>query len=104
MLVFYCYFLAEGYGSAVMFMMLQSVPAYKEQLVYYYGVSILLNIINLAGRAVLYFLYEGVPLFNNYKKTSLIISLHNHRSSFYWPKNHHRANNRTHNTTFLLSD
>ena len=68
MLVFYCYFLAEGYGSAVMFMMLQSVPAYKEQLVYYYGVSILLNMKKIAVQAVFYFLYGVVPLFNNYKK------------------------------------
>ena len=83
MLVFYSYILGGWYESRLISMMLQLVLTYKEQLVYYYGVSILLNIINLAGRAVLYFLYEGVPLFNNYKKTSLIISLHNHRSSFH---------------------
>ena len=44
----YCYFVGGWSGSDVMFMMLQLVPAYKEQLVDYCGVSILINLRNLA--------------------------------------------------------
>ena len=67
MLVFYCYFVGGWYGLAVMFMMLHLVHDYKEQLIdyYYYGVSILLNLRNLAVRAVLYCLYGDVTLIKN---------------------------------------
>ena len=72
MLFFYCYFIGGWYGSGATSMILQSLPTYKEQLVDYYGVSILLNREKLAGRAVFYWLYGGVSLFNNYKKMSRI--------------------------------
>ena len=52
MLVFYCCFGGEWYGSGVTFVMLQSSLAYKEQLVAYYGVIILLNIRNIVGQEV----------------------------------------------------
>ena len=64
MLVFYCYFVAFGSGSAVAFMMLQSLPYYNEQLVGFYGVSILTNLRHLLVRAVFYCLY-GVSLYLN---------------------------------------
>ena len=38
MLLFYCYFVYGWYGLGVTPMMLQLVPAYKEQLVGYCGV------------------------------------------------------------------
>ena len=72
MLVFYCNFLSGWSGSGVMPMALQSVPVYREQLFDYYGVSILLNLKNLAGRALFYYLYGSVPLFDNYKKMSRV--------------------------------
>ena len=68
MLMFYCYFIGVWSGLALTFVMLQLVPAYDEQLVDYYGVSILLNLINLSVQAVFYFSYGGVPLFENLKK------------------------------------
>ena len=68
MLMFYCYFVGVYSRPAVTFMILQSAPTYKEQLVDYYGVAILLNIRNLAFRAVFYCLYGCVPLFKKYKK------------------------------------
>ena len=69
MLVFYCYFVGGWFGSAVMFMMLQLVPTYNEQLIDYYGVSILLNLRNVAVQEVFYCLYGGVPLLKNHKKS-----------------------------------
>ena len=92
MLVFYYYFVGGWYGSAVMFVMLQLVPAYKEQLVDYYGISILQSLRNIAVWSVFYFLYGGVPLLKHYQKKSrmttfcckiVIISLHNHSSPFH---------------------
>ena len=68
MLVFYYYYVGGWYGSAVMFIILQLVPDYKEQMIDYYGISILLNLINLASWAVFYCLYGGVHLFKIYKK------------------------------------
>ena len=68
MFVFYCYFVGGWYGSGVTPVMLQPVPDYKEQLVDYYGVYILLNWTNLAVRAVFYCLYGGIHLFNYRKK------------------------------------
>ena len=68
MLVFYCYFVGGWYGSCVRSIVLQSVSTTKYQLVDYYGVSILLNQINLAGRSVFYCLYGRVPLKKKYKK------------------------------------
>ena len=68
MLVFYCYFVGGWSGSAVTFMMLQLVPAFKEQLVDCYGFSILLNIRNSAVQAVFYCLYAGFSLLKVTKK------------------------------------
>ena len=67
-LVFHCYFGGGWYVSGDTFVMLQLVPAHREQLVDYYGVSILLDISNMLGQAVFYFLYGNVPLFNNNNK------------------------------------
>ena len=71
----YCYFVGGWSGSGVTFMMLQLFPAYKEQLVDYYGVSILTNLINLAVQVVFYCFYDGVPLFKNYKKNTMYDNL-----------------------------
>ena len=73
MLMVYCYFGCVWYGSGLMFMVLQSVPTYKEQLVAYYGVAILLNIRHLARQEVFVCLFTGVPLFNNYKEHENIL-------------------------------
>ena len=70
MLMFYCCFVSGWSGSAIIFMMSQLVHAYKEQLVDYYWVSILLNLGNIAVQSVFDFLYRNVPLFNTCKKTS----------------------------------
>ena len=71
----YCYFEGGWSGSGVTFMMLQLFPAYKEQLVDYYGVSILTNLRNLAVQVVFYCFYDGVPLFKNYKKNTMYDNL-----------------------------
>ena len=111
MLVIYCYVFGEWNGSGVTLIMLQSVPNYKEQLIDYYGVSILLNKRNLAGLAVLYCLYLGVPLFNNNKNVMHDnIFMHNFQHFPSQPsipisliKNHHISNNWLCNKTFTLS-
>ena len=91
MLVFYYYFEGGWYVSAVTLMMLQSIPAYKEQLVDYGGVSILLNTINLSVWEAFY-CFMRVSLYLRITKKyhawkhffakSDIISLHNHHSYF----------------------
>ena len=42
---------------------LQSVPAYKEQLVAYCGVKILLNLSSFSGLEKFHYLYEGVDIY-----------------------------------------
>ena len=54
MLMFYGCFGGGWYGPGVMFMMLHSVPTYKEQIDAYYGFVILINLSNIVGQEVLY--------------------------------------------------
>ena len=61
-------FYGGWYGSGVTSMMLLLVSTSKEQLVDYYGFSVLINQITLTGLSVFYCLYGGFPLFKNYKK------------------------------------
>ena len=68
MLVFYCCLEGACYGSGVTWMILKTVPNFKEQLVDYYGVIILPNLRNFVGQTVFYWFYGGVPLFNNFKR------------------------------------
>ena len=71
MLVFYGCFGGGWSGSGVMFNIIQSVPAYKKQMVAYYRVVILINLSNLVGKEVLYCLHGGIILFNTYKMSRM---------------------------------